>query len=184
MVLANTTSLQAGICGSSAFDSVYPITIPGPITYKNFENHSNQVQSVSSAFLFAPLIQINWKSSDLSATTTQQSQIPSSTSLIASITSTPIETEAPSAMSTGGKIALGIALPLGVICIAGVAAFLWLRKQRQKSQQIATARTNHEEKIDAPLGIEISGGGGDAILPQEIYTEESQRLPPRNELVS
>ena len=184
MVLANTTSLQVGLCGSSGLDSIYPITVPGPVTYRNFENYSIQVQSVSSVFLFAPLVQINWKSSDISVTTTQQSQLPSPTSLITLTSSTSINTIETSSMSAGDKIALGVALPLGVISIAGMATFLWLRKRRQKGQQTVTSGTSHVEKLDAPLGIEISRGGVDAIHPQELYAEASQRPSPSVELVS
>lgn len=146
--------MQVGLCGSDSYNSVYPVTIPGAITYEDFNGDSLRTATVSSATLRAPLIQINWQSSDLIQIATKTTQptesesvsliaststfIPQSSSLLASTSALPLQSSSPQSfdLSTGDKIVLGVALPLVIIGMAGLVAVLLLWKRGWAEQMI------------------------------------------------
>ena len=135
------STFDIGLCGASEYTHVYAATIPGPITYLDLLDieAGTMTTSVTSVNLWAPLIQMNYKASDIS---TGQSSVATSSITLSSPSSaltntasaSPTTSPAPddSGLSTGGKIALGVALPLCLIAVAFLAGFIWLRRRRQQ----------------------------------------------------
>lgn len=125
----STGSFKAGFCGETAFNSLTSVTIPGQVSYG-----TQVLWSESLATLAAPLIQLNWKSSDISPSLTLSENLGTTLSIQASIQS-PSPTalaQDSSLLSSGGRIAIGVGVPLGALAVAFLAACLWLRYRRRK----------------------------------------------------
>ncbi|MCJ1325263.1 hypothetical protein MMC10_001925 [Thelotrema lepadinum] len=154
-------SFQIGFCGSTGYDGLTSLTVPGDLFYGTQASWSS-----SSAYIYAPLIQMNWKASDLSPTQSQTSQTPDPQTLVQSPSpattapsSTPssqpttIQNDSSSGLSNGGKIAVGVAVPLGVLAICFIAICFWLRSRRRK-------QTHAPVVLPEQRGIEESKRGG------------------------
>ena len=157
MEIVTSSSPQIGFCGDSVYGALSSITIPGVISYMDVSSLPYNV-SWSSAYLYAPLFQLNWKNSDISPSTTTTSSRESTTSDQESETqsqlpvltvhsipiSTPIATDQPSSedngISSSARIAIAISVPLGTIALAFLGGCLWLRKRRQRKAPMVAPR--------------------------------------------
>ena len=176
---------QVGFCGTTAYDSLTSVTIPGEVTFG-----SSVTWSGSSAPLYAPLIQLNWKSSDLLPTSSQVSptsrQDTAANSLITDFSPSPSSVPPQdSGLSSEGKIAVGVAVPLGVLAIAFLVAFLWFR-QRRKSRFLSALP--EEQRTGDKGGMYHDAGKSPGVqldgksAPQELAGKRYAPTP-RHELV-
>ena len=115
LTIATSTMFQIGLCGSTAYGSLYSITIPGNFTYSDHLG-STWVSAAHNVTLRAPLVQLNWKASDtlptLSATKDQNMKIvlSSPSSLAPSSYASSAAVVQSEALSSGAKIAIGVAV--------------------------------------------------------------------------
>ena len=143
---------ESGTSGGYTINSL-PITATETYTTSSDTLTATDTATVTieTYFLYAPMVQINWKSSDLVASTS--SKTPSKTSNTAvqvSQTSSPSPTPAPSSgLSTGAKVAIGVVIPLVVIA-ALIAAFFFFRRRRRTTPQDETVPRPHPHNAELP----------------------------------
>ncbi|KAI9658925.1 MAG: hypothetical protein M1821_001885 [Bathelium mastoideum] len=82
--------------------------------------------------VFAPMIQMNWKAED-------RPTVPTTTSTLLSPTLKP-------SLSTGSKAAIGVVVPLSILMVAMMFAFLVFRRQKQRRNRPAEF---HKPELDA-----------------------------------
>ena len=126
-------SYSVGYCPASdaavtdSLTSFQYITVPGTnlISFATGTSTATSTKIFSTAYLFAPMFQINWQSSDLSAATTSSSTSPSSSSTAVGLVPSPSP-----GLSTGAKAVIGVVIPV-VVLIAIVLGFWFLRRRRR-----------------------------------------------------
>lgn len=156
---------------------MYTMMVPGPVTYEKFRPNSSttilQIAAISTATLLAPLFQLNWQSSDLSSSASQQPQATSSATFMLPSPSqnsaiSPVQN---GALSPGAKIAFGLALPLGLLVIVILTACVWLRRRRQKRVSTVDPAELDNSRSNINHDIEVEG----TQLPRELGIEENLR---------
>ena len=179
-------SFQAGFCGPTAFDELTSVTIPGLVSYQSAS------WSGTDANMYAPLIQLNWKASDLSGSSPPTStSLPGQQTLIQSVSPSsspaPSIDQDPSGLSTGGKIAVGLAVPLGVMAISFLAFFVWFRNRRRRNRnspipsQLPDGKHGGYRNAGHMPGTQFAEAEAKS-LPQELPTSRSVRSS-RHELM-
>ena len=140
-----STSFNYAICDPSSYTSISFGSVPELHTVG--VDGFTSLYTISSLTLFAPLIQLNQQaSSTIPSQTLFQT---SSTEPSAATTSSSLDTST-TGLSSGVKIALGVALPLSLICIAFLSACIWFRRRRRQKQQAAVV-AERAELDDAQL---------------------------------
>ncbi|KUJ10486.1 uncharacterized protein LY89DRAFT_627027 [Mollisia scopiformis] len=180
LTTASQTSFQVVSCQSGSTGLFTYLTLPQTLT--------STVGSSASVFLqdqyvlSAPLIQINWQSSDRISSTTSGfgSSSPTSTSSSpASQTSSSISTQTStpsSGLSTGAKAGLGVGIAAVVLAFVALAFFIYRKRKN------AYAQTGQDSPPTTQPLYEMNGGkkdyySGQAELPSERSVWE---LPPKD----
>ena len=179
-------SFQVGFCGTTAFESLTSATIPGPVTWTDNINWDG-----SYAPLYAPIIQLNYKISDFLPTSTQTSVVSTEN---ATSTSIFIAADSSSAaqnsltLTSGDKVAIGVAVPLGVIAVAfsAVTAWLWRHQRRKISIRGSDQRlvVEQEPHRNAESGIEEPAQLEAPAIPQELEAGRKLSITNRHELMN
>ena len=143
MDIGQDWTAEVGFCDADTFITTLTLPIPG-----SFEFQGSIQENYTSAWMLAPLYQLVWKASDLTLTSsipslTQTASQPQSTSPALSATSVS-NSSTGEGLSTGAKIALGVALPIGLIAISFVTAAVWLRRRKQGRMSSHTEQQRHE----------------------------------------
>lgn len=117
--------------------------------------------------------QCNGTHSDPSATSFN-SDIPTTTSPPSGNTNPPADPPSSSALSTGGKVGIGIGVVAGMAALAGGAVLLYLRRRKQKGEAL--------KSIDEPEKGEKGQGNLAELHHDESHIElpngdEAQELP-------
>ena len=122
-------------CGNSTIRTTEAISVPG-----EFIGADNHTSTIETAFLYGPLIQINFQNTDILSlsspisTTTSSVQGTAVSTTISEGTYSPTATpnQDQSGLSSGAKIGLGVGIPLGVLAIVAIIFIsLWRRQQRR-----------------------------------------------------
>ena len=175
--VVTSSSMQIGFCGDSVYGALSSITIPGVISYTDVSSLPYNV-SWSSAYLYAPLFQLNWKASDISPTTTTTSSRESATSNqesetqsqlpVLTVHSIPISTPTPTVeassedagLSSDARVAIAVSVPLGTIALAFLGGCFWLRRRRQRKAPMVAPRETRPRGGNMTLRSEL-----DAMSP-------------------
>ena len=120
--------------------------------------------------LFAPLIQLNWKASDQRLLASPTPNVP---------TQSPIPSH--HGLSTGGKIAIGVVIPVVALSVAGfLMRYLYRRKRHNRGTPAAINRSAYHDtpELDAMPGhFELSGATKAQELSSERFAETYTELP-------
>jgi hypothetical protein len=130
------TSLSAGTCVSIDFSSTFSVLV----TAASATTTSTQYYTNSGAGIWADVIQVRYKSSDIitaTATSTNSASTSNPTGASSTATSQSAQhtTKTKSGLSTGAKVAIGVVVPVVVLCALLFIGFFLYRRRRRLEQQ-------------------------------------------------
>jgi LPXTG-motif cell wall-anchored protein len=130
VLYASSTSFPIVTCqsGTSAAFSYYTLPTTVSATVTSASKVSVTAATITAFNMYAPMIQINWQSSDLPTTSTSTS----GTSSASSRTSQTSIAQASSKLSTGAEAGIGVGVALGVIAIGIISWVLYRRRRKQE----------------------------------------------------
>ncbi|KAI4156725.1 MAG: hypothetical protein LQ340_000039 [Diploschistes diacapsis] len=156
---------NVAFCDTSTIGTTQLISIPGPYVTDN-----SSTVTITKATLYGPLVQINFKATDISSltppmiTTSKSAQPASATGGGYGSNSTAVTDQSgDSGLSTGAKIGIGVGVPLGVLLLAAIAAFFFLRRRKSKQGPVPIQRPlGDPSKANSPGGQGLHGQGAHA----------------------
>lgn len=134
--------------------------------------------AISTYTLFAPLIQINWQSSDRPSWSATSTPTPSATSSTLPPTST---VALPRGLSTGAKAGIGVGIALGVLAMIALVLFIyWKRKNAYaQARQDSPAAT---QPVATQPAYELNTKKGSYLTAELPTGGDISKLPPGGEM--
>jgi hypothetical protein len=134
--------------------------------------------TVSIYTLSAPLIQINWQSSDRPSS----SATPTPTSSGTSSTLPPTNTAAPPlGLSTGAKAGIGVGITLGVLAVIVLAFFIYYKRQNAYAQAKRDSRAATQPVATQPV-YELNTKKGSYPMAELPTGRDVAKLPPGRDM--
>ncbi|GAB7348899.1 hypothetical protein MBLNU459_g7591t1 [Dothideomycetes sp. NU459] len=162
--VAHKTALPAAACSDSSYVSVSSITVP----------YSNGTSTVSAVTLYAPLIQLNWRSHDVITSTATSTS--SSTTTTTTTTSSPTATTSPTPHKGSTAVIIGVIVPVVVVMTAALLFWLWYRRrsfkpvaEKDNDERPRALEDRKEPQASDRLLTEL---GSDAVY--EVYTQPTE----------
>ena len=165
-----TGSFPTVQCSRGTSNKFSYLTVPATVTATQAPtatggSRSTTVAVLEEVLVYAPLIQINWQSTDRPSST----PLPGSTTSATSQTATPTSSTAtprPSGLSQGATIGIAVAAAIVGLVLVG-ALIVWMRRRRQRPGVMPTLPPDSFANAGKPHGM-----GGDVYVA-EAPTERS-----------